>query len=384
LGAESQLPDVLRAGKSGVGSYRGVRPIIARAAQVIGVNLLVLIVLLVPVELVFGNWFSATGSISLLYGAPNVLSVGPSPFYPDRPTIVYRRDANGFRGPGVDPAHVSILAIGGSTTNEVMIAEEDTWTVRLETLLRQRGCPQTIANSGVDGYTTYGHIASFDGWFDRIPGLKPRFVLAYIGLNDVAFDANDPTMRRDDTPRNDVSPRARFLAYVAANSAVHQLYSKLRGWWHARQAGLAHGLVAVRPNAVWKPAPLSPPQLDYIRVEASGYRGRLEQLNARIHALGARPIYITQRRIDGRQVDGSWQEIEGSSGALFVATLQTLNREMLGFCRETGEACVDLAGKLVIPTDEFYDPMHTTPAGSARIAGFLADELAPIVCRRPG
>lgn len=381
---ESQSARVLRGGKDRTGASHGAARLVTRVARIVVINLLVLLALLVPIELIFGHWLSATGSISMLYGAPNILRVGPSPLYPDRPAMVYRRDANGFRGPGVDPAFVDILAIGGSTTNEVFNAEEDTWTARLQTLLRQRGCPQTIANSGVDGYTTYGHIASFDGWFDRIPGLKPRFVLAYIGLNDVAFDPQAPTLRRDDVPRTDSSPLARFSAYVAANSAVHQLYSRLRGWWHARRAGLAHGLVAVRPGAGWKPAPLSPPQLDYIRAEVSGYRERLEQLNKRIHAFGAQPIYVTQIRIDGRQVDGAWQEIEGSSGALYVATLQALNRELLGFCRETGETCVDLAGKLAIPTAEFYDSMHTTPAGSARIAGFLADELTPIVCGRLG
>jgi lysophospholipase L1-like esterase len=359
-----------------------VGSIVARAAKIVGINLLVLFALLVPIELVFGSWFSPSGAISLSFGAaPNMLRVFSSPVYPDRPTIVYRRDANGFRGPGVDPARIDIVAIGGSTTNELWLVEEDTWTVKLQTFLQQRGCPETIANSGIDGYTTQGHIASFDGWFDRIPGLKPRFVLAYIGINDVALDANAPRLRL--IKGSDTGPLARFSAYVAANSAVYRLYSQLRGWWHARQAGLAHGMAVVRQDAVWRPAPLSASQFDYIQAEASGYRGRLEQLNARIHAFGARPIYVTQLRIDGRLVDGAWQETGDWSGAMSVATLQALDSELLGFCREKGETCIDLAGKLVIPTDEFYDPMHTTPAGSARIARFLADELAPIVCGHP-
>jgi len=379
------LPRVGGAEKSGAGAYRGVRSIIARAAKIVGINLLVLVALLVPIELIFGNWFSATGSISLSYGYPNLLRVFSSPLYPDRPTIVYRRDANGFRGPGVDPAKIDIVAIGGSTTDEVLVAEEDTWTARLQTLLRQRGCPETIANSGIDGYTTQGHIASFDGWLDRIPGLKPRFILAYIGLNDTGLDAAAPTLRTSNHwARRETNPWARFSAYVAANSAVQHLYSQLRGWWHARRAGLGHGLVAVRPDVPWEPAPLSPSQLEYIRAEVSGYRGRLEQLNARIRAFGARPIYVTQRRVDARQVDGTWQEVGGSHGALYVATLQALDRELLGFCREKGEICIDLAGKLAMPTDAFYDSMHTTPSGSALIAQFLADELTPIVCKHPG
>jgi lysophospholipase L1-like esterase len=378
-----KLPRVSGAGKSGADSYRDVGSFIARAAKIIVINLLVLVALLVPAELIFGSWFSPAGAISLSFGAaPNMLRVFSSPLYPDRPTIIYRRNANGFRGPDVDPAHIDIVTIGGSTTNELWLAEEDTWTAKLQTFLRQRGCPETIANSGIDGYTTQGHIASFDGWFDRIPGLKPRFVLAYIGINDVALDANAPRQRL--IKGSDTGPLDRLSAYVAANSAVYRLYSQLRGWWHARRAGLAHGMSVVRQDAVWQAAPLSASQLDHVRAEAAGYRGRLEQLNARIRAFGARPIYVTQLRIDGRQVDGTWQQTGDWQGAISVATLQALNRELLGFCREKGEMCVDLAGKLVIPTDEFYDPMHTTPTGSARIAHFLADQLAPIVCGHPG
>jgi hypothetical protein len=191
-------------------------------------------------------------------------------------------------------------------------------------------------------------------------------------------------LRRDDEQRDYTGALTRLSTYVAASSAVHRLYSQLRGWWHARQAGLAHGTVVETRDIVWQLAkPFSPAQLDYIQAQVLGYRGRLEQLNARIHAFRARPIYVTQVRIDGRQVDGSWEE-SGPRGALYVATLQALNRELLGFCREKGEMCIDLAGKLIIPTEEFYDLMHTKPAGSARIAQFLAGELAPIVCKHPG
>jgi hypothetical protein len=358
--------------------HQGVA-LLARAARLAAVNLLVLLVLLIPLELVFGDWFSPSGAITLLNVAPNTLTIKPSPLYPAGTTITYHRDRYGLRGPGEDPAHIDILAIGGSTTNERLLAEDDTWTARLAALLRQHDCPLSIANAGVDGYTTQGHIASFNGWFDRIPGLKPRFVLAYVGLNDIALDPNAPTLLNS---KQDNSTPRRFVRYVAANSAVHRLYSQLRGWWHARQAGLLHGEVPIPPDAVWVPVSLPDGFAADAAKRASGFRKRLEQLNARIRAFGARPVYITQRRVDARQVDGAWQEVKGSGSAVLTAIVQALNRETLAFCRDSGESCIDLAGQLGFQPGDFYDAMHTTLAGSARIAGFLAPRLLPILCPR--
>ena len=76
------------------------------------------------------------------------------------------------------------------------------------------------------------------------------------------------------------------------------------------------------------------------------YRARLVQLNALIRKFGARPIYVTQPRVDGRLVDGQWQQIAGSDGARDTATVAAINRTTLAFCRDTGATCIDLAGQL--------------------------------------
>jgi len=225
-----------------------------RAARVVGTNLLVLLALLIPIELVFGDWFSSRGDISMPNIFPNEISVKPNPLYPTRGPITYRRNAYGFRGPDEDPARYDVVVLGGSTTNERLLAEDDTWTARMEALLRRRGCPLSIANSGVDGYTTVAHIASFEQWFNRIPGFKPKFVLAYVGINDALLDPGE-------APRMVVIGRRktlidRFNEYVAAKSAVHRLYAQLHGWWRAREAGLLHGEELIQGPEIWIPVSL--------------------------------------------------------------------------------------------------------------------------------
>jgi lysophospholipase L1-like esterase len=352
-------------------------PALARTARIIGINLAVLLALLIPIELVFGEWFSSENAITMLNVGPNTLTIKPSFLYPPGTTITYRRNAYGFRGPAQDPSHTDVLAIGGSTTNERFVDEKDTWVVRLEALMRQRNCPLSIANTGIDGYSTVAHIASFDTWFNHVPGLKPRFVLAYIGINDAGIEPG--VVFQADSMRYAGWSR-RLAHYLAANSAIHRLYAQLHGWWRAREAGLLHGEASMHGPVVWVAAPPGEPSPKKIAAQVRGYRNRLEELNRRIRAFGAQPIYITQVRIDGREVDGAWQEFD-QDGAKYTATTEAIDRETLAFCRDSGEVCVDLAGKLAIPHDEFYDSMHLTPAGSALVAHFLADELAPTLCR---
>jgi len=110
------------------------------------------------------------------------------------------------------------------------------------------------------------------------------------------------------------------------------------------------------------------------------YRQRLRRLTELVRGFGAQPIYITQKRMDGRLVEGGWQQIVGSEGALNTASVMAINRATLAFCRETGEACVDLAERIEFAPGEFADALHTNPAGSAHIGRFLAGELGPLLC----
>jgi hypothetical protein len=138
--------------------------------------------------------------------------------------------------------------------------------------------------------------------------------------------------------------------------------------------------VPVTLGSVWEPASL-PPDFDKTAgPKVQAYRQRLRRLNELVRGSGARPIYITQRRMDGRLVEGEWQQIAGSEGACNTATVMAINQATLEFCRDTGEVCVDLAEKIDFTPSEFADALHTNPAGSAHIGRFLAAELKPMLC----
>jgi lysophospholipase L1-like esterase len=347
--------------------------------KIVSLNLLFFSILLVLIELFFGGWLSRESTITILNVRPNTIDIESSPLYPSGVMITYSRDRYGFRGGSGNAKSIQILALGGSTTNERYVDDADTWTARLQRLLAERNCPLMIANAGVDGYSTIGNIASFAQWFDHIADLKPRFVLVYVGINDAALDPRSANFAR---AQKYESGWRTFSHYVAANSALRRLYVILRGWWVARRAHVVHGEVPITPASVWEPMTLPADFVTLAADKARAYRQRLERLDTLIREFGARPIYITQIRIDGRLVDGAWQQVAGSNGAVDTATLLAINQTTLDFCRDRGEACVDLAGKLNFVPGDYYDAVHTAPAGSTRIAGFLAEELPPILCPR--
>jgi lysophospholipase L1-like esterase len=351
---------------------------IRRALKVIGVNVLICLALLVPIELIFGDWLTEDTDLSMLNVRPNTIDVEPSPVYPAGRMITYSRDKYGFRGGAGDASRIDVLAVGGSTTNERYVDDSDTWAVRLQRLLGERNCPLTIANAGVDGYSTIGHIASFDQWFDRVPGLKPRIVLVYAGINDALL--NPSAMPADDR-RKYGSWWREAEHYVAAHSAVRRLYVTLRGWWRAREGHVLHGEVPVTKDTAWEPASLPADFAAQAARRTAPYRDRLQRLNQLIHGFRATPVYITQVRVDGRETDGRWQQVAGSRGAFDTAMLLAIDRATLDFCRDTAETCIDLAGRIHFEPADHYDAVHTTPSGSTRTAAFLAPELSPILCK---
>ena len=114
------------------------------------------------------------GHEAMLFGAPDfsdpdlyvsdpTLLLVPNPGYTGRlRTIEYEADvrinSRGIRGPEVaerEPGELRLLAVGDSFTLAVQVAEEETFSARLEALLEERlQRPVTILNAGVDGFGT--------------------------------------------------------------------------------------------------------------------------------------------------------------------------------------------------------------------------------------
>jgi lysophospholipase L1-like esterase len=340
--------------------------------RVIAVNLAVLLGLALAVELAFGEWIG-THPLGRLAIPRNVkITLSAAPLYSGGGEFIYRRDAMGFRGSGVDPARITILTLGGSTTNQLYLPEEATWQAVLARSLRQMGHDTVVANAGLDGQSTVGMIADLDLWIPNVPHLKPRLALAYVGINDVHIR---PTWR-------DGLHFVKFNRALEQRSALVRLWTIVAGSIRAQRADLGHRAVDFA-RAQWTDQPAQPDwQAGQLEANLAAYKARLVRIAELIERLGAVPVFISQTRADYRLENGRLFGIaksEGPNGVDQGRALARFNAATLEVCRERRVACLDLASELHFADGDFYDYEHNTPQGAEKIGRWLAGRLAGLI-----
>lgn len=360
-------------------SVSGSRARWRAAIRVVGINVGLVLLVLLAAELIFGSWLFGPSYDDLNLPRDTVRRFDVSAMYPGGSIAVYRRDKHGLRGAYDDLSRIDVLTIGGSTTNELYISEGETWPDRLAENFRRVGRPLTVVNAGLEGQSTVGLIRNFDIWFPLIPNLKARYILAYVGINDMALaeQGAEESGTKFDMIKNPSLAR-RWRHYVRNHSAFYDLYRTVRGAFQARVAKVNHQIVDYAA-LTWRDldsnegmaaaeAALAP--------QLTRYRERLLVLVERIRAFGAVPILVTQHKGIYRRVGNRVLFVEpAQSNRGAFQTLALFNQTTLMVCREASALCIDLGGEIEFQPGDFYDRVHTTPQGSKRVADFLFDRL---------
>lgn len=331
---------------------------------VLGLGLMLLLFAAVAVELSFGTWFD-DGPLDRL-GVPHdtATPVAAAALYDGGGAFVHQRDHWGLRGAGIDPSQVTVLTVGGDAVSQFNLPDESTWQAVMERDLRAAGRTVVVANAGVDGQGSAGHLRALREWFPQVPALKPHFVLFFLGQADAdgAVDA---------------LPRAHRVKWLRQHSALWQVAARLFGIPAEARLRQDHQRVDLAA-AQWTDAAgpsEGAPDLD-------AYKDRLRQLAQDSHAMGAVPVFVTQTRADFRLVDGKVQgmvEEDGVTGIDHYRRLAAVNRATREVCAEQGLLCLDLAREVTFEPGDFYDYLHNTPQGAARIGHWLAAKLAGLV-----
>lgn len=341
-----------------------------RIFKVVAINFALLLVLVAAVEVLFGTWFSTDPLDELGLPRSVAVQVSPQSLYADGKDFTYRRDTWGFRGDNADPSRITILTIGGSTTNQLYVAENQTWQKVLERQFHENGRTDVVvANAGVDGQSTVGHLQGLREWFPNVPGLKPRFVLAYVGINDTQVSGTWVDTLRHNS----------FHRIIKQRSAVFRLSRQISGMVIAKRAKLTHQAVDYA-NTKWTDSGAEAVPAGDSNIEQ--YRQRLKLMADEIHAMGAVPVFVTQTRGDFKHVGGKLLGMVtegGPNGIDQYNALAPYNVATRQVCRENGLLCLDLAKELAFADGDFYDYLHNTPAGAEKIGRWLYAKLAGLV-----
>ena len=345
---------------------------------VLAVNILLFAAGVAAVELAFGGWLDSRRLNRLNILKDRVYKHDVSGLYQtDQPLVTYTRDHHGLRGAYGNPENIRILTVGGSTTDQRHIRDGETWQDVLQQKLANAGSRAAVANAGVDGQSSFGHIANFKWWFPDIPGLAPEFILYYIGLNDFHKDAAD---RFDRYVAEGGNPAV--AERIRDNSAIWNLLKRLQGTYKAMVVQrLAHQRVRFE-EIRWVREPL---QTDYEfaapRLEA--YRQRLRLLADLTRKAGAIPVFVTQPSRHYRAVPGGTQgqadenlyDGRRINGVDFRNLMQKADAVMKSVAAEKGALYVDLASRTEWTDADFYDLAHMTPQGAEKVGAFLYEAL---------
>jgi hypothetical protein len=223
---ESMRCDALKA-RAGEIAFR-------RVLQIVGVNIFVLATGLAVLELSFGNWFGTNlTNIAGLICDKRFLYSGEK-IYGAKKAITYSRDFQCLRG-NYSPMAVDVITVGGSTTDQRYLSDGETWQDWIQKYYKQTGRHISIANAGLDGQTTIGHLSNFQFWFPHLRS-QPTYYLFYLGINDLYRLA--PAGDYDESVK-------RVKVYegwekLKMRSAVFNVYRNIKGFVSVKNMGVGH------------------------------------------------------------------------------------------------------------------------------------------------
>jgi len=327
-------------------------------------------------ELIYGSWLRSNPwerALALGVVADQRLAYDAGGLYEGGGSVVYTRDRYGLRGNYGNPGDITILTVGGSTTDQRYISDGLTWQDELERRLRAAGKPVNVANAGVNGHTTFGHLASYDYWFPLIPGLRPRYTILYVGLND--FLLSEPMF-----PLERTDGATTLVHRIKANSALYRLYATVRGILLTRRS------LGTRVDFEHLPYTSRPRWNDYdaaAGAQLSGFAQRFDRLLERVQEGGSVPVCVTQPtmfyridngRVVGVDIDVSFEApipIDEINGMDYFYLRRRLDAIILASCRAIDAPAIDLAMAVWEPAG-FYDFEHMSPVGAKQLGGRIA------------
>jgi hypothetical protein len=301
------------------------------------------------------------------------------------PVIINTRNSLGFRGPEPPPAgqwahELTLISIGGSTTECHFLSDDSTWPFLLGRKLADSFAPCWLNNAGLDGHSTYGHLVLLN---DYVKKLKPSVALFLTGINDV--EATEPSFH-DKLNTRGAYPDLKH--YIFENSELLNLLLNLSRGWRAQKFNNTTNSMMVL-NSVQRrvlPEAAIAARLAVQGPYLAAYRARLERLAdtcIRYHIL---PVFLTQPDQFGVGVDpltgadlAAFPIGDSLNGRLLWEMLEKYNDVTRRICLEKGLPLIDLARSMPRDSRYYYDMSHFTNPGAAKVASLVAEGLEPVL-----
>jgi lysophospholipase L1-like esterase len=304
------------------------------------------------------------------------------------PEITVTRNSLGFRGANPPPElgkYLSVVTIGGSTTQCFFLSDDQTWTARLGHNLERSFSPLWINNAGLDGHSTHGHLVLLE---DFIVPLHPKVALFLVGANDVARSSISDWDAENVKSGIQFGSGKAFIKSLSAYSEVVSLFLNGYRSYTAYRAGLLHQQVDLKQQGYLEIPEAEQKQNFEENANTAllkGYGERLGDIVKICRNAGIEPVLVTQPLLVGFGID----DVTGvdlartkaygprQTGKMYWDVVEAYNNITRQVAKENGVLVIDLANKMPKSSRYFYDFIHYTPEGAQVIADIIDRSLCP-------
>ncbi len=315
--------------------------------------------------------------------------------------IMHSRNSLGFRGPNPPldlSSYLSIITVGGSTTECYYLSDNRTWPALLGQQLSSRFDKVWLNNAGLDGHTTYGHLVLLRDYLFRV---KPKIALFLFGINDIGlktqsdYDRGLPSlsdswktleMASAQTPIDFQNLSRKAYDYFFSFEVPSTILNLMRVY-KSKSQNVIHGALDLRGIGHVDTTDDEIQEIvDQHRQEyIPAFKERVVSLVSLTRSNGIQPVLITQPLLLGLGKDpltnvnletahyGKW------NGKTWWRVLEAYNDVTRQIGRDMSVDVIDLAHLLPKNSEIFYDIMHFNNIGAGRVADILAQELTPIL-----
>jgi lysophospholipase L1-like esterase len=303
--------------------------------------------------------------------------------------IYHSRNQIGFRGeppPRNFNQILSILTVGGSTTECMYISDGKTWPDLLAGQLKGEFAPLWLNNAGLDGHSTFGHLVLLE---DYLTKLKPKVILFLVGANDrrlTDYGALDKRAFKDP----EASCRKLLIHHLAQYSYVINYAINFQKYAKAVKWGLVHANIdfAKLPTRDVDNDRLNALLAEHRSLYLKPYAQRLQKLIAETKEHGIEPVLITQPMIYGNAIDPATGadlgrvDIGGINGKTSWEILKLYNEVLKQAASQNQVLLIDLAAAMPKSSRFFYDTFHFTNEGCQLVAEIIFTDLAPFLAEK--
>ena len=333
-------------------------------------------------EIIFGNWifkneWKGANNLNIIRDYESNTTIKNLTDEGSDYKITYTRDLYGLRSSCKYNGVIDILTIGGSTTDQRYISDEKTYQEFLQkSISNQLDRDICIFNAGVDGHSTFGHIKSFDHWFNLIPNFNPKIILLYIGINDAGF-RNYPSLDTDhNTLKNKIYKNSviikglKRLKYIIKSLISRNIYGD-------------HLLLHPKNTYKFTKTQNTENLNNFLDSNTENFKKRLKILLKKISKYDSNVVCISQPHFLIQKFDDQLKGIHTAfeyqnikfNGLDYDKSLTELNKVIKNVCENNNHLFIEIEQEKFSFEEDFYDPVHMLPSGNQKLASIIFKEM---------